>query len=57
MVMTKQDFEFFAKFSIDHSLTDQAIDELLELFHKRNHLFNQRKWWNKYHKLETEQWA
>ena len=55
--MTKQDFEFFAKFSIDHSLTDQAIDELLELFHKRNHLFNQRKWWNKYHKLETEQWA
>ena len=30
--MTKQDFEFFAKFAVDYSLPDEAITELLELF-------------------------
>ena len=51
--MTKQDFEFFAKFSVDYSLPDEAITELIELFKKRNKQFCWQKWWFRYNKLKA----
>jgi hypothetical protein len=52
-MMTKQDFEFFAKFSVDHSLPNEAITELLELFKKRNDQFSWKMWWTRYNKLKA----
>ena len=51
--MTKQDFEFFAKFAVDYSLPDEAITELLELFKKRNDQFSWQMWWTRYNKLKA----
>lgn len=51
--MTKQDFEFFAKFAVDYQLPDEAITELLDLFKKRNNNFCWQKWWFKYNKLKN----
>lgn len=52
--MTKQDFEFFAKFAVDHNLSDTAIDQLLELFIARNDRFSQKMWWKRFHYLEKQ---
>ena len=52
LMMTKQDFEFFAKFAVDYSLPDEAITELLELFKKRNDKFSWQMWWTRYNKLK-----
>jgi hypothetical protein len=51
--MTKQDFEFFAKFAVDYKLPDEAITELLELFKKRNDQFSWQMWWTRYNKLKA----
>ena len=53
-MMTKQDFEFFAKFAVDHDLSDKAIDQLLELFTARNDRFSQKMWWKRFHYLEKQ---
>ena len=52
--MTRQDFEFFAKFAVDHNLSDTAIDQLLELFIARNDRFSQKMWWKRFHYLEKQ---
>ena len=52
-MMTKQDFELFAKFAVDYSLPDEAITELLELFKKRNDRFCSQMWWSRYNKLKA----
>ena len=52
--MTKQDFEFFASYIVKHNIRGSAVGELVELFKKRNGLFDEDRFYEAVGKLRNQ---